>query len=412
MKRKNCIIVLAVLTCLGLTSCSANDDGMDSNASSLQVYGLQYNLASGVIWKNNPNILISTEPYIYQDTYADEQGNLKTDKIEGFTVGNTRKETGNFMLSLYEAGLSFNPTLQSIAGKGACICFHLSSPDTDQLKLGKYVYGKEKAANTFLAYSSVLYDTQNSVDPAEIMSGELIIEKQETNYHIEFKGINTRGAEIMSQYDGQLRECKVRQSVSATYEDVSLAGLLDTITTFIKISGIEYPPTQTLDYDNGAAFFTTLTGASRLASDIGKEMVDIALLWDKKTESFIFESPIRMRSWLGHNDDYNFPCHTIYMKAPSSFTDEDFEKLEDRGFFFDIKEEKVVFGTTDFKPGYVFFQAGNGVQGVMHIKRYTPMGTKINDLMGMGFYFITTPINPTLIIDIKAPANFVNPKIR
>lgn len=412
MKKTIHILSWFLGTCLCIGACSDKDDGTVTTSSVLHVYGQNYNLNSGVIWKNNRNVMISTVPYVYKDTYINEEGQQQTDEITGYSAGRDRQETGNFMLSLYEPGLVFDNNLESITGRGACICFHLSSPDTEKLIPGKYTFGKEKLPNTFTAYSSVFYDTQKSVDPAEITKGEIIIEKNSDTYHIEFNTLATNGAKITGQFDGTLKECKVKQLASANYDNVSIAGLLDSIYTIVEQMGIIFPTEWGLDESNGAAFYSTTTGTSNVATNAKNVNVDIALLWDRKTESFIFESPIRMRSWLGHNDNYNLPCHTIYMKAPDSFTDTDFEKLDDTGFSFDIEEQKVIFNTQTFQPGYVFFETGNGIQGVIHVKRFTPTGSKREDFMGMGFLFITTPVNPTLIMDIKCPANFIDPKIR
>lgn len=411
MKRTIHLLSWFLGTCLCVGACSDKDDGTDMTTSVLQVYGQNYNLNSGVIWKNNRNVMISTVPYVYQDTYINEEGQQQTDEVIGYSAGKDREETGNFMLSLYEPGLVFDNNLESVTGQGACVCFHLSSSDIEQLTFGKYTFGKEKLPNTFIAYSSVFYNTQESGTPAEISEGEIIVEKNNDKYHIRFNTTATNGAKVTGQYDGVLKECKVKQLASASYDDVSIAGLLDSVYTIQEVMGTVYPAVMTLDYSNGAAFYSTSTGASKTASaKDGK--TDIALLWDKETESFIFESPIRMRSRLGHDDTYNLPCHTIYMKAPDGFSDTDFEKLDDTGFSFDIQEEKVIFNTKAFQPGYVLFETGNGIQGVIHVKRFTPMGVNREDFMGMGIIFYTTPVNPTLIMDIKCPANFIDPKIR
>lgn len=118
-----------------------------------------------------------------------------------------------------------------------------------------------------------------------------------------------------------------------------------------------------------------------------------------------------MRSLLWHDSKYDFPCHTIYMKAPDSFTDSDFEKLEETGFSFEIRDEKVLFDTDNFQPGYVFFKAGNGTQGVIRVKGFAPLAEKVEEQYG-GVLIVTTPVNPVLYIDVKCPASFVDPKIR
>lgn len=407
--KKRIVYFLVALIFLGTGSCSDKDDGMDGNNSQLQVYGLQYSLNMGVIWQNNKNVISQTIPYTFYDTYIDSEGNEKTDKIVGFTTGDEQTESGNFMLTLYESGLVYHPDIESITGKGACICFHLASADIDRFMPGKYIYGNEKKANTFTAYSSVYYDTQQSVNPAEISKGEITIEKEGEEYHIEFRGSTTNEGEIVCRYEGPLKEVRVKQQAAASFQGISLAGLLDSVNVKVESRYFEDYTYSDVDRENGRAFLCTKTGMTSYAKDPGQESIDLALLWEKETESFVFESPIRMRKWLWHLDEFYFPCHTIYMQAPDDFTDNDFDNLEESGFDFKILEQTVKIGTRSFKPGYVFFQTGAGTKGVIHVKSFTPLGSITSE---DSFQKNTYPENPTLVIDIKCPANFVDPKIR
>lgn len=409
MKIKKSALVFVSLLCMVLPSCSPKDELVEVSTSNMQAYGLNFELSHGIIWESNKNSIAGKEPYIYYDTYIDADGNEVTDEVVGFTRSKEVKETGNFQLSLYEKGLTYNQSLGNIEGRGACISFQLNSAEINKLTAGKYVYTAEsKSANTFIGYSSVLYDTQKAAEPAEITQGDVTIGNTGETYHIQFKGQTLMGTDISCEYKGTLVEQKVKQLSSALYSDISLAGLLDTVVIENDLWG-EIEIEKVIDSSNGKAFFSTTTGTSQLANAAGKEKVDIALRWDSENQSFVFESPIRMRSWLGHSDKYNFPCHTTFMKAPESFGDEDFQKLEETGFSFAVLDEKVEIDTKSFTESYVFFEAGNGVKGVMHVKRFTPLSKRVDDVWGM---IITRPINPTIIMDIKCPANFLNPKIR
>lgn len=410
MKRMNCFIYWMVLAWLGLGACSDKEDGLDPSVM-LDIYGRQYNLTEGVIWENNPNVTVVTVPYVFEDTYVNAEGKEVTDRVTGYFAGAESNTTGNFMLSLYEEGLRYNDALQAVAGKAACICFHLSSEQTDQLKPGKYVYGKGKAANTFIAYSSSDYNTGQSNTPAEITEGEITIAPTDGNYSVKFNCRTSFGGEVKGEYSGILYKCRVAQQPSAYYENLTLAGLMDTVVRTETWLGGSPETYTSFDVSNGAAFLSTGSGTCKYASAGGKDLVDVALVWDKKKESFYFESPIRMRSLLGHDNTYNFPCHTIYMKAPDSFTDADYENLEKNGFSFDIQEEKVEFATADFKPGYVFFKTGKGTCGVIHVKGFAPPTTKTESQWG-GWVIVDSQVNPVLYIDVKCPASFVDPKIR
>ncbi|MDE6451778.1 MAG: hypothetical protein K2L23_05730, partial [Odoribacter sp.] len=141
--------------------------------------------------------------------------------------------------------------------------------------------------------------------------------------------------------------------------------------------------------------------------------IDLAILCDKTEAAFVFESPIHIRRWVGHDDKYNFPCHTIYMKAPADFSDTDFENLNAETFSFTITEEKVEIPTQDFKPCYVFFQTGQGVQGVIKVISWIPESALVrtDQLMG-GMLGARIPVNPALKLEIKCPAVVANPQIR
>lgn len=401
MKKKNYLIMPVVLALLGLGSCSDEDNGKENSNCQLRVYGLQYTLETGVVWKSNKNVTLIKEPYVFYDIYTDDNGNEQHDKVEGFAYGSEEVETGNFMLSLYADGLTFMPEIEGVAGKGACICFHLASPDVERFVPGKYVYHPDKMVNTFSAYSSVLYDTQTTGYPATIVEGEINIEENDGIYRIEFEGATNKKSKVSCQYEGPLKECQVKQQAAVSYQDITIAGLFDSLIYIVVATN---KPEWIYDTDCGA-FFNSSTGKTSYASSSGKDKIDVALFWEKETASFVFESPIRMRKWLGHSDDYNFPCHTVYMKAPDTFTDEDFEKLEETGFSFEFQEEEVKINTNSFQPCYVFFRAGNGTQGVIRVKSFVPLSSYTNS-------YATIPINPALVVDVKCPAKFVNPEIR
>lgn len=396
------------LLCIG--ACSDKEDGIDPSAS-LEIYGRQYQLAGGVIWENNPNAVVAREPYIFKDTYVNAGGEEVTDEVVGFTAGTETRTTGNFLLSLYETGLVYNAALQTSVGKAACICFHLSSVDTKQIKPGKYTYEAGKKENTFIAYASSNYDAEKSVTPAAITAGEVYVEQNGGEYSVKFNCKTSFEGEIKGEYRGEMYQVKVPQQPSAYYQNITLAGLLDTVVTTESWFGDEPEIYVTADVSNGAAFFSTSSGTTKYARDGGKELSDIALVWDKQRKAFYFESPIRMRSLLWHDSKYDFPCHTTYMKAPDSFSDDDFDNFEQTGFTFELRDEKVWVNTDNFKTTYLFFRAGNGTKGVIRVRGFAPPAEKTSE--GWGGWLVTTaPVNPVLYIDVKCPASFVDPKIR
>lgn len=416
-------IVIGLLPFLCACSDESNDD--HSTSSTLQMYGNNFTIGSGVIWKNNPHVLVSSVPYTYKDTYINDDGQEVTDEITGFTASDTRKEVGNFILSLYEKGLTLNSDISAVQGKGACISFQLNSSDIDHLTEGKYTYGKLNEPGTFVAYASSEYDTQEAVKPAEIDTGTVEIKKEGDLYHVNFDVKTTFGGHIMGTYSGSMPVVNVPQVSSAEYDNINLAGLLkqtymeywlrlggdDDLMLYDKEEGYD---TGDSDYGTGNAFFSLTSGFTQYADSRGsKELVDIALYWDEDNSAFRFESPIAMRKYLGHDNNYNFPCHTRYMKAPDTFTDDSFQNLQAGDFSFEMKDEEVTIPVKDaenFKPSYVFFETGRGVQGVIKIKQYTPGYVKTQDNGGAIIY--KYPMEPSLLLDIKCPAVVSNPQIR
>lgn len=399
-----------LLISLCLPSCS-EDDGIKTSSNWLEIYGRKYPLAGGVLWENNPNTYTPSVPFTFKDTYMDKNGNEVTDVVEGFTAGDKNVETGNFMITLFENGLEYSSSLQLTVGRASCICFHFSSQSVDKLQPGKYIYKKEKEPGTFYAYSSSDYDTQDDHPAiAEMAEGEVEVAQDGSVYTIKFNCVTTTGGLVKGEYRGELSTSKISKQTSAHYENLPLAGLLDTVITITSSSWGSPKTWVDPDKSNGQAFMVSALGNLRYAKDKGKEQVDISLVWDKKTKSFYFESPIRMRAQLWHNAEYDFPCHTVYMRAPNSFTDNDFDNLDKKPYSVDIKDEKVVFETEDFKPGYVFFKNGNGIFGVIKVKAFAPMTT--NEITNDWGIKTISQVNPVLYIDVKCPAAFIEPQIR
>lgn len=439
-------VAFCMLVCIW--GCSDQDDNLINPDKMIQMYGYPYNLQSGVIWQSNPNAIVSSIPYIYEDTY-EKGGTMVTDRVEGFRAGDERIETGNFMISLYETGLYGNMELEKAQGEGACICFHLASPELGELAPGKYVFGADKEPYTFIGYCSSDYNTQNKENiPAVLSEGEVTVEKNGDKYRVVFQCKTTFGGDITGEYNGTLQQHRVSQVSSTEYNNVSLSGLMDeveivmwytgdVIRNILDQIGLEGfplkdgaemlglivdgekfidPESSGTDFDteyNGMSLFSLSTGLSQIANNARKnrEQIDLALTWNKEQEAFYFESPIRIRSMLDHKSKYDFPCHTVYMNAPEGFSETDFENLSADDFSFQITEQKVKISTVDFKPAYVFFQTGKGVLGVIKVKSYVPQDMKTEYDIYSGGY-IDSPLNPSLQLEIKCPAVVANPQIR
>lgn len=413
-------LLAAFASVMLLGSCSDSDNDT-SGGSQIVLYDNPFDIGSGVIWQSNPYTLVKTVPYIWKDTYVNDKGQTVTDDVEGITVSDQTTQLGNYTISLYENGLTYSPELASAKGKGAVISVQLCSTDIDGVAEGTYTYSQTKAAGTFTAYCSSEYQSQKTIRPAAITEGEVKVARTGDTYTVELNGKTSFGGSVEAKYTGPLEVCKVPQQTSLEYTDVSLAGLMDKneisvfygdtpLGTSVELDDGQpgYP-----DFGTGMAFFSLTSGMTQNASATKKELADIALYWDEQAKTFHFRSPITMRQYLGHKQEFLFPCHTKYMKAPASFTDADFESLNATDFPYTITESDVsipVSTADDFKTQYVMFETGNGVKGMMRVKQYTPASEGSYDYYGVMTYKYT--MNPKLLIDIKCPAVVSNPQIR
>lgn len=414
MKNKILHFGFALMTVVLFASCEKTDSGSDSLSGHIRVYGTDFPILSGVVWQSNKNVVVGKEEFIWQDEYTTASGNDTTVNVKGFFRSDAKTESGNFMISLYGDGLVYSSDLSLAKGKGAVVCFHLASEDLENLKPGKYTFADSKMPGTFLGYMSTNYDMSNSSSEivAYIVGGELTVNVNNAGeYTINFNGTLDSTLPLNVNYSGTLNQCKVKQLTMSSAKGLYFGGISPKITINTWWAGF---------IDNGFTYEddTKNTGLY-LGSDVivvnagttNKEGIEMALTYDTVSTKFCFASPITMRGFLSHQDKFSFPCHTVYMKAPATFTDADFNNLEETGISFDITApEKVEFNSDgEFKPGYVFFDAGTGAKGVIKVKGVNPK-FKTSDEANYYTYKYTT--NPQLICDIKAPSNFTNPLIR
>ncbi len=394
-----------------LFSLSCSDDETITHSGTLSLYGEKYSLQQGGIWQDDNNLVIRAEDYVFVDRYRLNDQDY-SDTVRGFTAQVEQRQTGNFILCLYEESFRISETLQSAKGNGACIGFHLSSPETDRLSPGKYTYSLNKEGYTFKGYSGAAYDATKNTELNELTEGEVDITENAGIYQVVFQCKTGFGGTVTGQYTGRLKLFDVRRNadVVTTYPDIKLEALYDTVTFMDE--GIEK---KEPDYLRGTAFLMSSGQTALSARDCAglgatsRKNVDIALVYDQTDRTVYFESPIRMRSLLWHNtfENYNFdlPCHTKYMKAPA-MTDSDFEHITDKkDFAIEIKEEKVKIPVGTSVPVFLYVETGLGEIGVIRVKRVTPEGREI--AAGKEY-----PVNPNVIMDIKFPKTYSESKIR
>ena len=362
--KKNCRILTAMLLALiGLPSCSDEDNELSATGR-ISFYGENYLLEQGAIYHDNNHTVIAVTDYTFEDRYQGEDGE-KVDQVKGFSAEVKGKQTGNFLIGLYEQGFVLSDLTKDARGSGACICLRVASPEVDRIVPGKYAYSLNRDEYSFKGNSSVKYNSGGSTTANELSEGEINISQEGDIYTITFNCKTSFGGPIEGTYTGSLKSFDIRKEIGTVnfYENVKLEALFDKV-EYTDPEGVFHSEP---DYLRATSFFLSSTQQvysanlyKKLAESV-KKGIDIALAYDRTNQAVYFESPIKMRALLWHNTfqnesllDYSFdlPCHTKYMPAPQSFTNADFEALaQQEDFVFDFTESKVsipVGSTTPF----------------------------------------------------------------
>ena len=417
MKKTIRILTAMLLALIGLPSCS-DEDNERSATGRISFYGENYLLEQGAIYHDNNHSVIAVTDYTFEDRYQGEDGE-KVDQVKGFSAEVKGKQTGNFLIGLYEHGFVLSDLTKDARGSGACICLRVASPEVDRIVPGKYTYSLNRDEYSFKGNSSVKYNSGGSTMANELSEGEVNISQEGDIYTITFNCKTSFGGSIEGTYTGSLKAFDIRKEIGTVnfYENVKLEALFDKV-EYTDLEGVFHSEP---DYLRATSFFLSSTQqvySANLYKGLSasvKKGIDIALAYDRTNQAVYFESPIKMRALLWHNTfqderllNYSFdlPCHTKYMPASQSFTNEDFEALaQQEDFVFDFTESKVSIPVGSTTPLFVLVQTGNGLQGVIRIKEIIPEST---ETIGGIVY----PVNPAIVMDVKFPRSFSEQQIR
>ncbi len=419
MRKVNQLLNVMLLAGAILYSCSDDEHGYSADRQ-VSFYGEVYSLGTGAIYHDNNHTVIAVEDYVFEDRY-EVDGTEKIDLIEGTAAKVGARQTGNFLLGLYEDSFVVSDYTQDARGEGACVCLRVASSEIDQLVPGKYTYSPNHEENTFTGYSAVSWNPsadENSIN--ELTEGDVEITQEGDIYTVTFNCKTSFGGTIQGKYVGKLKEFDIRKEFgeARTLEEIELEALFDKV-VYTGTDGVEHSEP---DYLRAKSFLNTSTGVIYTANEYRnlsvaeKKAIDIALAYDKEKEEIYFLSPIAGRSLLWHNMyesetlfDYSFdlPCHTRYMPVPENFTNEDFEELAlQEDFNFDFEEAMSSFPVeSPSLPCFFVVQTGNGQVGVVRVREVTPESTEM--ING-----VTYPKNPFVIMDIKFSSNSSEEKIR
>lgn len=414
---KTCFDLFYMFILCGLLACS--DEEKAGGANQMRVYGESYQLERGVVYHDNNHSVISVSDYYFADRY-EWQGSDFVDTVKGFSAEVREKQTGNFLIGLYEDGFEVSDLVEGVVGEGACVCLRLASPDTSELQPGVYTFSDSRDEYTFQGHSAVCYNTrEEDVVSSDLAEGKVVVEKAGDVYSISFQCKTSFGGDVEGSYSGPVSFLDIRKDVDlvSVIEDVDLEALFHEV-NYVDAEGVAH---EEPDYLRATAFFCTSSRQIYTANsykdlaEVEKRKIDIALSYDREKEVVCFDSPIRMRSLLWHNKfksedlfDYSFdlPCHTQYMFAPEGFSNADFERLSRaEDFTFAFEPEDVNLPLEQRLPCFVFVQTGNGLRGVIRVNGIAPEGRE--SVGGVEY-----AVNPCLSMDIKFPRNFSEEELR
>lgn len=415
-----------------LASCSDNEfKGHDQVFS---VYGQQYDIGEAVLWHSNNSTVISqvdsswVDKYIYQNPlYPWLAPEEREDSVPFFTANIENKQTGNFILSMYEEGILINNVLKSAFGRGACVCLHLYSSDTETLKSGTYRFGTESKEFTFKGFYAADYEFGGEKPVYAIVNGgEVEVAFEGENISVSYDCKTENGASLVGRYTGVYKQLDIRnpeydKEVVAIANDNLLEALFDTVMSTAPT------PIPEPDYVRAKAFFNSMSkdtytgeefGNTQVTQNIDKlNRIDIALAYDDAESLIYFESPTKMRKLLWHGEyvnttsfpmvvyDFDLRCHTKYMSVPVGFSDTDFENIESgEDFDFTMQEERCAFSPEAVCPIFLYMENGHGVRGCIRINRIEPVKDEV--VNGVLFHR-----NPQVYFDLKYRKTQVNQDI-
>ncbi|MFR4036539.1 MAG: hypothetical protein ACLTZT_01315 [Butyricimonas faecalis] len=137
----------------------------------------------------------------------------KVDQVKGFSAEVKGKQTGNFLIGLYEHGFVLSDLTKDARGSGACICLRVASPEVDRIVPGKYTYSLNRDEYSFKGNSSVKYNSGGSTMANELSEGEVNISQEGDIYTITFNCKTSFGGSIEGTYTGSLKAFDIRKEI-------------------------------------------------------------------------------------------------------------------------------------------------------------------------------------------------------
>ncbi len=374
-------------------SCSDDNNELQPGNNQYLMYGINYDLTSGILWHEIPGNVIEQTTEIFYDDYSrtyktkDDRDSVVyfRDTLEVPSANVKNQVTGKFVISLYGAGASFDEQENRTIGKSNVITFHLSVPE-DEFKTGQYTFATTNETNTFFGFSCSEYDFTQKIGPANpIDSGVIDISQQGDIYSIQFNCKTTSNQWLKGNYTGNLQTVDNRKSSLIEVKDMVLEGLPDTTYTYQYWEPI--PDFLAQPYDPRAR----VMGISSTGFSCGffngyyqiadRKSVDLGYCnYSKNKDKYCFISPVHLRPYYNHK--LTPANHTKFINNVNAsnihFTVEDFDNLTpaDGHIFrsFDIVPDYQEIDIDAPLPRVVLFQNSLGLKGAIKIKEVVPIG--------------------------------------
>lgn len=408
---KKMFLFLGVIFMTTFFFCSCQPTSKENESPyKLNIYGNSYNLTQAILWEGNPNSTYLKKEYVWEDVYVGEEGEEIIDKVVGFEKGE-QVSSGNFRLNLFDDGITFMSSTNTFIGAGTVVSIHFASELLTELKPGKYTCSSDKTAGTFMGYLATNYEFNGKNQQIiSITEGDANVEKLSGGYKITINAKTAAGISFTANFEGKLDPIKEQQSKVVNISSLYLGSLLDEIFVKSYVMGVfDSEGFETDAYTTGCLSISA-GEVSAIASDPdGNVNTHIAAAFDKVTNNIVLISPIKVQSVVGHEPDYYYACHTRY-KMADGMTEEQFQKFDGSTMpTFSDDDPKVLFSSTDFQPGYFYFEAGDGTAGLVRVNGLEPRTNKSTFLWGV--FEMRYTIEGQLLMDVKATTNYGNPKI-
>ncbi len=431
------LLLFAILLCLS-TSCKDPGQEFDTSVKeatigdgvvrgSSKIYGMDIDLSTALITKQNDYKISEQLPYSYTFEYEDLNHTPKKQVIEGSISGESEVNASYYTLTLFEKTIGYDEIKKDMAGKGMAITFHIATDLGKPLSPTTFEGSSTVAPGTFHAYCSTRYDTNAGNRNYEVLveSGKLnITSMTATEITLSYQLKTENGSDLTGEYKGPYRSLNNQSPSNREGKDMKVYGYKDRIRRKLegydgngKLIGKLNEKTYSVSILPSMLNLSATKVVTPLdANRAGLGSIDILLVADpEQDKTYILTPPIKhpapiVTGW-GRNKKIQHlivPNYTKFMLAPDDFSEEDYRDADKKGFDFTVVDEVV--RITEGEKKFVFFQTASGQKGILKITGSFPAKSEKTQTRDYETYkeFAEIEYPGGLIMDYKC---FVSPVV-